>query len=368
MSLVRVLVVDDSEVCRTALRELLEADGDVVVVAEAATGEAAIPIVRRLRPDLVALDIEMPGLGGLATIERIMAVEPTPILVVTAKPSTGTLVFEAVRRGALDLAAKPALWGVSETGAELRAQVRRLAQVPVVRHLSGRSERAERAAARAASEPAPAARPSEAAVTTARPPARAVGIVASAGGPAAIAAIVARLPADCSAAVAIVQHLPPGFTMPFGRYLATQTRLPIEVADARCAAKPGHIYLAPDRCHLVAKRGGTFAPEEGEPVSGHRPSGTVLLSSLADVYGADAVGVVLSGIGDDGASGLLRMRGAGALTIAQDEATSAVFGMPRAAERIGAAQLVLSVEAVAGTVARATSGERRSGDARGAGE
>ena len=335
MTCVRVVVVDDSAVCRELLRSLLEADGDIQVVGEGASGEAACSVIAQLQPDLATIDIQMPGVGGLGAIARIMADTPLPILVVTGQPrhAEAELTFAAVQLGALDLALKPDMHDASEA-ARLRSKVRQLASVPVVRHVGAHRD----------AEPWPVRKPTaDGRVSSA---CRIVGIGASAGGPAACASVLAHLDSHFCAAVALVQHLPKGFSQSFAGFLAQRIELEVEVVRSSAKPRPRVVFIAPDDQHLIAAPGGTLVATEGPPLGGHRPSVNALFESLATVYGPAAAGVILSGIGDDGASGLLAMRQRGALTLVQDEASSIVYGMPRAAFELRAAQLSLPPDAI----------------------
>jgi two-component system chemotaxis response regulator CheB len=348
---VRVVIADDSAICREALRLLFEADGDIEVVGEAGDGAAAVASIAALAPDLVTMDIQMPGLGGLGAIEQIMATTPVPILVLTGQPAPeqGGLVFEAVRRGALDVWEKPRSLD-PEGNAPLRAHLRRLARVSVVRHIAASPARLALSPARALA-PRPASAPAASPSLPAREP-RArlcpiVGIASSSGGPSALAAILGRLPADFPACLAVVQHVPVGFAEPFARFLRTTTPLEVVVVSRRAEPRPGCILVAPDDRHLIAAADRAFLPHDAPALRGHRPSATLLFRSLAQVFGATALGVVLTGIGDDGAAGLAEMRRAGALTFAQDEASSAIWGMPRAAIEAGGAVETLPLTAIA---------------------
>lgn len=350
MKPLRVVIADDSAICREALRLLFEADGDIEVVGEAAEGAAAVALIAALAPDLVTMDIQMPGLGGLGAIEQIMATTPVPILVLTGQPAPeqGGLVFEAVRRGALDVWEKPRSFDPADN-APLRAHLRRLARVSVVRHIAAAPARL------ALSEPRPVPlrhAPSSPGLASPAPRPRAplcplVGVASSSGGPSALAAVLARLPADFPACLAVVQHVPVGFAEPFARFLRTTTPLEVVVVSRRVEARPGCILVAPDDRHLVASADRAFVPLDAPALRGHRPSATLLFRSLAQVFGASALGVVLTGIGDDGAAGLAEMRRAGALTLAQDEASSAIWGMPRAAIEAGGAVETLPLAAIA---------------------
>jgi two-component system, chemotaxis family, protein-glutamate methylesterase/glutaminase len=377
----RAVVVDDSAIWGTQLREWLEADGDVEVIGVAADGESAIDLITRLRPDVATIDLRLPGMSGLEVVTLLMARAPLPLLVLTGDPTGDDpeLAFEAIRRGALDLLLKPSMDDEDAIRA-LRAHVRWLAGVPVVRHLD-RGEPGHRPG----SEPAiripeflrPGAdasrpyevRPNDVRPAPAPPPAtrarasRAtedpamVGIAASAGGPSALATVLGSLPADLPACLAIVQHLPKGFAPSFVSFLQSRCALTVRLAEAGRLPRAGTVVLAPDGHHLELIDG-KFALTGGPPVEGHRPSGTVLLRSLAHC-GSPAIGVVLSGIGRDGADGLRAMRERQAITFAQDETSSVVYGMPRAAVEEGAAQQVLPVAELGDAIAAAVACVRR---------
>jgi two-component system chemotaxis response regulator CheB len=312
MSPTRVFVVDDSPLFREVLRELLEAEGDVRVIGEAGSGEEAISKIASLEPDLVTVDIEMPGLGGLETVGRLMARRPVPILVLTGHPAeNGTsLAFEAIARGALEIASKSSL-GLDD-GQSLRALAKQLGKVRVVRHPEAISIH------RVATVP-----PTSALFPSAWRACPVVGVAASSGGPSAIVQALETLPRDFPACVALVQHLPRGFVDPFRRFLSEHLALSIGIVTTRTKPRPGTLLIGPDDHHLVmSSDDGAFVSSNTPPVAGHRPSATLLFESLARVRGSSAAGVVLSGMGDDGASGLLSLRRAGGETIAQDAATS----------------------------------------------
>ncbi|MFZ5889544.1 MAG: chemotaxis protein CheB [Myxococcota bacterium] len=335
MKPIRVVVLDDSAICRQRLREILEAEGDIEVVAEAENGDRILEIVRATKPHLLLVDLQMPGTGGHQTIELVMANQPLPILVVTALPEgvRRAAVFESVRRGALHLAEKP-MAGDRALEMRLRAMVRELRNVFVVRHVGGNLKKPP-AVAPAPNQPSGQA-----------PGTLAVGIAASAGGPLAVASVLADLPRDFPAAIAIVQHLPTGFAQAFVEFLQSRVAFPIRLVSNRLLIEPGTIYVAPDDRHLVAADR-HFAPSNDPPVGGHRPAADMLLSSLADALGTRAAGVVMSGIGKDGTSGLRALRARGALTLVQDEGSSAVYGMPRAALESEAALLALDPPGIA---------------------
>jgi two-component system chemotaxis response regulator CheB len=341
MKTIRVVIVDDSPICRAQLRSILHADKALRVVGEAADGARALETVSRKRPDLVTMDLRMPGADGFEVIERMMAETPVPILIVTGQATRRgrEAVFEAIRRGALDLVEKPAM-GALDAERELRTRVKLLAQVPVVRHVAGRRARAEHRP-RSLTPAAPVAHTAKT---------RVVGLAASAGGPAAVVEVLSRLDRDFPACVALVQHLPPGYAHSFAQFVQTRTELTVKVVEHATNLEPGVVFVAPDRRHLVLASPHTLAPLDGAEVDGHCPSATVLFRSLAKIAGSSALGVILSGMGNDGARGLLELKERGALTIAQRQEGCAVYGMPRAAAENGAAQLLLDPAGIAAEV------------------
>jgi two-component system, chemotaxis family, protein-glutamate methylesterase/glutaminase len=337
MTKLRVLVVDDSPVCRDLLREIIEADGDIEVVGEAPDGEIAQKEVLELAPDLVTLDLHMPGIHGLEVIEWIMARSPRPVLIVSELVTglKADVTFEALRRGALDVARKPG-GGDRRAASALRDHIRSLARVPVVRHVAG-------ARARAGAEPRDPIPPRETTCV--------IGIGASAGGPGVLAMLCPSFTRELPACVAIVQHLPVGFAGSFGEFVQSKTSMEVIVATEPVVVRSGRLVVAPDDAHLELA-GDSFVPVRSERVHGHRPAVDALFHSLARERGRSAIGVVLSGMGSDGAAGLLAMRGRGAMTIAQDRESSPVFGMPRAAIENGAALHVLPASAIAAALRR----------------
>ncbi len=345
----RVLIVDDSALFVEALALVLEEDPELQVVGSASNGLEAVALVEALGPDVVTMDIAMPRMDGLEAVERIMASRPTPILLLTGDPTrTGEQWhFEALRRGALDLMPKPPLMaGEARAAAEgeaLRAHLKLLASIPVVYRRLGR-ERARPEHRGAVAGPAALRAPLGSA---------AVGIVASTGGPPVLAEILEALPADFPLPILVVQHLAAGFAPHLVEWLDATCDLRVSLAHRGQRPQPGEVLIAPEDRHLVLRLGGTVDLRGSAPHDGHRPSGTVLLESLAEACGANGVGVVLTGMGRDGARGIAALRGRGGQTLAQEEATSAVYGMPRAAAEAGA-EIVLPRQRLAdGIVAAA---------------
>lgn len=333
----RVLVLDDSAICRAQLRAFLEHDGDIEVVDEGASGEDAPQRIQKSRPDILLVDLQMPRMGGRETISAVMASVPVPILVVTATPlgDSKGLVFESIRRGALDVARKPDARDVAEQ-ARLRDLVRRLSSVPVVRHVAGKL-------AAMAPPPAPAPIRQEPPPPEPRPEIRnervpVIGIASSAGGPSALATMLASYSPALPAAVIVVQHLPPSFCDAFVEFLSNRTQLRVAGVSSRQRLERGTVYVVSGDTHLGLVSPDHVAPLPGEPRAGLRPSADILFESIVRWAGDRAAGVILSGMGEDGAQGLRGLRKKGGLCLAQNESTAAVWGMPRAALALGAAE------------------------------
>jgi len=350
--MIRCVLADDSRVFRAILRAILSRAPDVEVVGEAVDGADAVRQVVALRPDVVTMDVRMPGKDGLYAIGEIMEHAPTPIVVVSgeAGPDRQELSFRALQLGAVEVLRKPR----SEAGAfeqdveAIRTAVRSVAGVRVApRPARGRT-------AAAAAQPAHTWGTSLYALT----PPRVVGIVASTGGPAALGRILGALPRDYPLPIAVVQHIARGFEGGLVHWLSGETDLAVTLARDGEALEAGTVYVGPDGFHL-ALRGGHVRLEDGDPIRGFRPSGTRLLESLAEEYGAAAAGVILSGMGDDGADGLAALHLAGAFTAAQGASSSVIFGMPKAAIDRGAAGVTLELDEIAPALARLARGAAR---------
>ena len=332
-ALTRVLVVDDSAVARRMLRSVLESDPDIRVVGEASGGREAVDLTGRLRPDLVTMDLVMPDMNGMETTQRIMARHPTPVLFVSAHFGTGGRCTrdEALAAGALDVLMKPASegsWPADGVAGTLVAKVKALARVPVIAHLYG-----ARRILTGEMQPLDASRGSLLNL---------VAIGSSAGGPKVLEQILSPLPATYSLGVLVVQHMSVGFTGGLLEWLQQRCALPVAAARDGEPLVPGRILFAPEGAHLVVRPGGSVHLSLDPPINGHRPSVDALFQSVAKVYGPRSAGVLLTGMGVDGAEGLLAIREAGGVTLAQDEQSCVVFGMPRAAIALGAVHSVLS--------------------------
>lgn len=327
MRKIRVLIVEDSSVVRTLLEEIVSGDPRLEVAASVASAEEALRLLARTAPDVISLDIRLPGMNGLDATRRIMAERPTPIVVVSASVEKEDLKISinALSAGALSIVEKPV--GVRhadyrETAEGLCTQLAIMSQVKVIR------QRSPAVAAFASRRAAP--RSSGGAVYSM------LGLAASTGGPNALEKVLGALPADFSLPILVVQHIASGFLEGFAAWLSTACKRPATIAQDGLAPVPGHVYLAPAERHLTI-RSGRLALDPGPAVLSQRPSGNVLFDSMAHELGPRALGALLTGMGEDGAAGLLQIRRAGGFTIAEDESTAVVYGMPQAAARLGAA-------------------------------
>jgi two-component system chemotaxis response regulator CheB len=337
---VRVLIVDDSLVVREILKQMLESDPGIRVVGMAANGREAVELTAQLKPDLVTMDLIMPGMGGMEATERIMAYHPTPVLFFSSyfNQEGQCSRLDALAAGALDIMEKPTLlpdqrWEAMI--APLVQKVKALAQVRVIKHIHGGRvhNRRQHPAVLTRSIPTPAV--------------DVVGIGASSGGPRVLDELLSALPANYALAIVVVQHMAGGFMTGLITWLQQRCLLPLRVAEEGDMLLPGQVLFAPEWAHVVVLPGGRIHLAEGDPVNGCRPSVDVTFATLAQIYGVRAAGALLTGMGADGAAGLLAIRQAGGVTLAQDEESCVVFGMPRTAIDLGAVQHVLSPSGLA---------------------
>jgi two-component system chemotaxis response regulator CheB len=348
---IRVLVVDDSLTVRKRIVEALSEDPDLQVVGEGEDGKQAIELCNRLRPDVVTLDMMMPVMTGVAAAEYIMAYCPTPILIVSASTNRGELfrTYDALAAGAIDVLDKPGA-NVSAEGWEerLRRTVKLVSRIKVITHPRARLAAGRREASAIARERRDGA-------------SRVIAIGGSTGSPGVIVDILRRLPRDLACPVLLVIHINEPFGAAFAEWLDGQS--PLRVRYARDGERPwgisdARVLMAPPGKHLVLDHGALRLTGDPERHS-CRPSVDVLFESIAADVGSDAVACLLTGMGRDGAAGLLAIRRAGGATIAQDEATSVVFGMPREAIMLGAAEQILPVHEIGPALVSATRLARR---------
>ena len=350
---ISVVVVDDSALVRSLLTQIINSQPDMVCAGAASDPLVAREMIRELNPDVITLDVEMPRMDGLEFLSRLMRLRPMPVIMVSTLTEQGAdVTFRALEMGAVDYVAKPRI-GVSSGLNELAgdivdkirvaacAQVRRLAAAPPAPALAS-SDRS-------------LAHPTHPAPPTPMPrlsTEKMICIGASTGGTEAIREVLIKMPADAPAIV-ITQHMPPGFTTSFAARLDSQCRIRVSEAKNGQRLLPGHAYVAPGGLHLRIDRSGSnyvAVVEDSEPVNRHRPSVEVLFRSAARVLGPNALGIMLTGMGADGAQAMREMKDAGSYNYVQDEATCVVFGMPKMAIQAGAAHEILPLSQIAPAV------------------
>lgn len=337
---VRVVIVDDSALARQLIRAMLGGDGSIEVVGSATDPTTAADIIRVSNPDVITLDVEMPNMDGLTFLEKIMRVRPTPVIMVSSLTERGAdVTLQALELGAVDFVTKPRV-GVARGFEEKRNE------------LIAKIKAAAGARMRAVSIPASAANERPKTPPVYRTTERIVAIGASTGGVEALREVICTLPSD-SPATLVVQHMPGGFTQRFAQRLNAMARVAVAEAQDGQRALPGHVYIAPGERHLRLIRSGAqylCKIDDGDPVCGHRPSVDALFHSVAIEAGRNAIGVILTGMGADGAKGLRAMRDAGARTIGQNEVSCVVYGMPKAANALGATEVEGPIGRIAGMI------------------
>jgi two-component system chemotaxis response regulator CheB len=339
--MIKVLIVEDSQVVRDFLTYILSSDPAIQVIGTAGNGEEAIQAVRDKRPDIVTMDIKMPQMDGFEATRIIMETTPTPIVIVSASwdPKEVEKTFQAMDAGALTAVRKPV--GVTHPDHTVQAKelirtVKLMSEIKVVgRRPKGRFKK-DMPVILPVSEPAPT-------ITDIK----AIAIGASTGGPPVIEAILLKLPKDFCAPLLIVQHISPGFVQGFADWLTNSCRFPVKIAASGEYPLKGHAYVAPDGVHMGIENNGRIVLSKSEPENGLRPSASYLFRSVAEVFGKSSVGVLLTGMGKDGAYELKMMKEKGAVTIAQDKESCIVYGMPGEAVNLDAATYVLSPQKIA---------------------
>ena len=337
---IKVLVVDDSALVRKLLTAIIDSYADLEVVGTAPDPYVAREKIKELNPDVLTLDVEMPRMDGLEFLERLMRLRPMPVVMVSSLTEKNSeITMRALELGAVDFVTKPQLdiaAGLADYGDDIADKIRAAA--------------ASRPRIRPALEPA---RKVDAVLPMTRAPLasteKILCIGASTGGTEAIKEVLMGMPAD-SPGIVIAQHMPPGFTKSFAERLDKLCAITVREAKGGERVLPGHAYIAPGHAHLLLQRSGANYMTElsdAPPVNRHRPSVDVLFRSASNCAGKNALGVILTGMGKDGAQGLLEMRQAGAMTFAQDEASCVVYGMPREAVQINAAEFVVPLEVLA---------------------
>lgn len=325
----KVLIVDDSALIRSVMREIVDSQPDMEVVGVAPDPLVAREMIRERNPDVLTLDVEMPKMDGLDFLERLMRLRPMPVVMVSSLTERGSeTTLRALELGAVDFVAKPKMAiqsGMREYTELIADKIRAASRARV-------QARPRQVAASASAQPLPALR------NPLSSSEKLIIIGASTGGTEAIREFLQQMPSDCPG-ILIVQHMPEGFTRSFAQRLDSLCRISVKEAEGGERVLPGHAWLAPGHSHLqLAKSGANYLTklDQGAPVNRHRPSVDVLFESAALHAGKNALGVILTGMGKDGAAGMLKMREAGAVNFAQDEASCIVYGMPREAVAVGA--------------------------------
>lgn len=345
---VRVLVVDDSAVVRKVLTAGLSAVHGVIVAGSAPDPYVARDMIVELKPDVLTLDIEMPRMDGVTFLKRLMVYYPLPVVVVSALTQQGCeLTMDAFEAGAVDVVAKPSSYDLGSMIDELALKVKAAARARIRRRMVTHL-------------PPPAVSKPDIAQSSIRLTNKLIAIGASTGGTEALVAVISKLPAS-TPGIVIVQHMPEKFTASFAERLNRCSRLIVTEAKDGASIVPGHALLAPGNTHLEIRRSGAryhAVVQHDPPVNHHRPSVDVLFSSVAKHAGANAVGVILTGMGADGSKGMLDMKKNGAYNIAQDEATSVVYGMPKEAVDAGAVDKILPIDKIADAILQQTATAR----------
>jgi two-component system chemotaxis response regulator CheB len=351
---VRVLIVDDSALVRKVMSEILSSDPHIEVMATASDPLVAAKHLQKEVPDVITLDVEMPHMDGLTFLEKIMAQHPIPVVICSTLTELGSeTAMAALEKGAVEVLSKPRL-GTAEFLREASIRICDVVKAAAQVRVGKRAASPARARPKLTADVMlPKPRSSAMVQTTDK----LVAVGASTGGTEALSVLLRALPADAPGIV-IVQHMPEKFTASFAARLDTLCAIRVKEAVSGDPVAQGQALIAPGNCHMLLKRSGAryfVEVKDGPLVNRHRPAVDVLFRSTARYAGANAVGVILTGMGDDGARGMLEMKGAGAFTIAQDEATSVVYGMPKEALNMGGVAVVLPLERIAKEVLRRTS-------------
>ena len=338
---IKVLIVDDSALIRSLLKEIIVADPELHLVGAAPDAFVARDLVKQFNPDVITLDIEMPRMDGLSFLEKLMAARPTPVVMISSLTESGAeATFRAMELGAVDFIAKPKL-GIREGMEAYAAGIRDKIKAASLARLRPRA--AQRTAGAAGQEIPGAARAPIVGTE------KIIAIGASTGGTEAIKEVLIDMPAD-SPGIVITQHMPPGFTRTFAERLNRLSRLRVVEAQGGERILPGHAFVAPGDHHLLVERSGAnylIRLSDGPQVHRHRPAVDPMFQSLAQCAGRNVIAALLTGMGKDGALGLREIQQAGGHSIAQDEASSVVYGMPREAIALGAADEILGLEKIA---------------------
>ncbi len=343
--MIKILIVDDSAFMRKLLSDLFSAEPDFTVIDTARNGVDAVEKVKRLKPDLITMDVEMPVMDGIKALEIIMKETPTPVLMISSLTRAGAeATLSALELGAVDFVAKSAgiLSSITSIGNEILAKSRAAVHAKVSRFV-------ERPKAQLVVKPL--LQP-----VIGRIEERVLAIGTSTGGPRALQEVITKLPGDLPCGVVIVQHMPPGFTKSLSERLDSLSALTVKEAEHNDVVRSGLVLIAPGNYHMTIEREGNkkvVKLDQSPPIGGHRPAVDPMMESVARVYGAGAFGVILTGMGHDGAKGIKAIKQQHGYTIAEDQSTAVVFGMPKAAIELGVVDKVAPISAVAAEIVKA---------------
>ena len=355
MQKIKVMVVDDSALVRKLMTELLNSDREIEVIAQAADPIFALEKLKKVKPDVITLDIEMPRMDGVTFLTKLMAENPIPVVICSSLAGQGAATtLEALKHGAVDIITKPRV-GVKGFLQESSVEIIDAVKAAAKSRVRKRARPLEVTAKNSADVILPASSKSMSETTE-----KIIAIGASTGGTQALRELLSRMPA-VSPGILIVQHMPEKFTTAFAGHLNDLSEMDVSEAKKGDRLIPGKVLIAPGGYHMLLKRSGAYYHVDiidGPLVSRHRPSVDVLFRSVARFAGRNAVGCLMTGMGDDGAQGLLEMKNAGARTFAQDEASSVVFGMPQEAWKKGAAEALVALNDIPQTLLNACSGRR----------
>lgn len=349
--MIRVLIVEDSYVVREFLTHILSNAPGIEVIGTANNGQAALEFLELHKPDVITMDINMPVMNGLEATRRIMEIYPVPIVIVSGSGDLSEVntAFNAIQAGAVAVLTRPRGIGHPQHEASARALVQTVAlmsEVKVIRRWPRVSSNG------------PNQRPSVALPALGSADVRIIAIGASTGGPTALQIVLSGLPRNLRVPVLVVQHIASGFVQGFVDWLNMSSKIPVHLASNGDRLQPGHVYVAPEECQMGLQGEGFIAVNNHPPENGLRPCVSYLFRSVGNVYQSHAIGVLLSGMGKDGAQELKLLREKGGITVAQDEASSVVYGMPGEAVALGAAQYILPPGRIADVLAQLANGKQ----------
>ncbi|MFH1416169.1 MAG: chemotaxis-specific protein-glutamate methyltransferase CheB [Elusimicrobiota bacterium] len=333
----RVLVVDDSITAREIISSILESDPMVKVVGEARNGREAIELTRRLKPDLITMDIKMPVMDGIEATKYIMAYIPTPIVIISqsAFNEGNAYVFQALEHGALEILEKPDPneWkDIPKIGEKLIKDIKTLSKVPVITHIGGKKLLKKRKTSKSDTPEAP--------------PLKVVAVASSTGGPTALLSMLSKIPLETRSSILIVQHIAEGFVEGLSEWLDSKCKIKVKLAQNGEKIEQGTAYIAPCSIHMVVTKDNTISFTDDPPVNSLKPAADLLFYSVAEQYGEYSIGVVLTGMGKDGAEGSAEIKRAGGSVLVQDESSCLVYGMPKATVEMGVVDMISPLSSI----------------------